>query len=101
MMGVLMEMPRHGGHDRIIPVSDLRRDAARILKSVRSSQQPVVITQRGRASAVMISAEAYWRSAHERKLLLQMARGEKETSKGAGYDLDRVLAEADDLLAAD
>jgi hypothetical protein len=49
----------------------------------------------------MISAEAYWRSAHERKLLLQMARGEKETSKGAGYDLDRVLAEADDLLAAD
>lgn len=85
----------------IIPVSDLRQDAARILKNVRSTNQPVVITQRGRASAVLVSADAYERAEYERRLLLQLARGEKEISKGAGYDLDLVLSEADELLATD
>ena len=43
----------------IIPITDLRQDAAAALKRVRASTQPVVITQRGRAAAVMLSVEAY------------------------------------------
>ena len=43
----------------IIPVTDLRQDAASVLRHVRHSKQPVVITQRGRAAAVMLSTEAY------------------------------------------
>jgi prevent-host-death family protein len=83
----------------IIPVSDLRQDAAGVLKSVRDSKQPLVITQRGRAAAVLLSVEAYERAEHERQLLLLLARGEKEILAGEGHDLDSVLAEADALLA--
>ena len=83
----------------IIPVSDLRQDAAMILKRVQVSQQPLVITQRGRAAAIMLSVEAYERLSHTQDLLALLVRGEKEISAGAGYDLDEVLAEADDLLA--
>lgn len=43
----------------IIPVSDLQRQAAAILKEVNSSSEPVIVTQRGRASAVIISAKRY------------------------------------------
>ena len=39
----------------IVPVSDLRQDAAKVLKRVRDSNEPLIITQRGRAAAVMIS----------------------------------------------
>jgi prevent-host-death family protein len=85
----------------IIPISDLRQDAARVLKSVRASKQPVVITQRGRASVVMLSIDAYERAEYERRLLLDLARGEKEITKGVGHGLDHVLSEADDLLAAE
>ncbi len=46
----------------IIPITDLRQDAATVLRRVRGSNEPVVITQRGRAAAVMMSAEAYERS---------------------------------------
>ena len=42
----------------IVPISDLRKDAAAVLKRVRSSREPVIITQRGRASAVMLSVTA-------------------------------------------
>lgn len=85
----------------IVPISDLRQDAARVLKSVRATRQPVVITQRGRASAVMLSIDAYERAEYERWLLLLLARGEKEISKGVGHELEQVFAEADELLAAD
>ena len=84
----------------IIPITDLRQDAAAALKDAKSSRQPVVITQRGRASAVLMSMEAYERSEHERQLLHVLARGEQEIKAGKGFDLDEVLAEADDLLAA-
>ncbi|MBI2370012.1 MAG: type II toxin-antitoxin system Phd/YefM family antitoxin [Deltaproteobacteria bacterium] len=83
----------------IMPVTDLRQDAAAALKRVRASKQPLVITQRGRAAAVMLSVEAYERAEHERQLLRLLARGEKEIAAGQGYDLDKVLDEADALLA--
>ena len=83
----------------IIPVSDLRRDAASVLKRVRHTNQPLVITQRGRAAAVMLSMEAYERSEYEKQILQLLARGEKEIKAGKGYDLENVLADADALLA--
>jgi len=83
----------------IIPVTDLRQDAAAALKHVKSTRQPVVITQRGRAAAVLVSMEAYERSEHERQLLHLLARGEQEITAGRGFDLDEVLAEADAFLA--
>lgn len=43
----------------IIPVTDLQRQAAAILNDVNESAEPVIITQRGRASAVLISARRY------------------------------------------
>ena len=85
----------------IIPVTDLRQDAAVVLKRVQAAHQPLVITQRGRAAAIMLSVEAYERGEHERQLLRLLVRGEQEISVGTGYDLDEGLAEADILLRAE
>jgi len=85
----------------IIPITALRQDATAALKQVKSSRQPVVITQRGRAAAVLLSLEAYERSQHERQILHLLARGEQEITAGKGFHLDEVLAEADAFLASD
>lgn len=82
----------------IIPVSDLRQNAAKVLKQLRNQKQPLVITQRGRAAAVIISVEAYEKSENEKEILHLLARGDREIELGEGYDLDTVLAEADSLL---
>lgn len=82
----------------IVPVTDLRQDAAAVLKKLRESREPMIITQRGRAAAVMISIEEYERESSERQILHLLARGEKEIDAGEGFDLDSVLAEADALL---
>jgi prevent-host-death family protein len=86
---------------QIIPVTDLRKDAAAVLKRVRDSREPLIITQRGRAAAVILSVEEYERENSERQVLRLLARGEKEIAAGEGFDLDTVLAEADALLAED
>ena len=85
----------------IIPITDLRQEAARVLKRVRESKQPIFITQRGRAAAVIQSTEAYERGEQDRELLRALARGDKEIAAGGGHDLESVLAEADALIKAD
>ena len=82
----------------IIPISDLRQDAANVLQQIKGSMQPTVITQRGRAAAIMLSVEAYEQGEHDRQLLLLLARGDKEIGAGEGYSLDSVMADADKIL---
>jgi prevent-host-death family protein len=83
---------------KIIPISDLRQNASNIIKRVASSREPIFITQRGRAAAVMVSMEDYEYAQHENEILRLLARGEKEIEAGTGYELDSVLKEADKIL---
>lgn len=87
-----------GKMPNIIPITDLRQDAAGVLQRVRASREPVFITQRGRAAAVMMSAEEYERSEHDKEVLMLLARGEKEIQEGKGHDLSAVMVEAYKLL---
>lgn len=63
----------------IIPVSDLRQDAAKILKQLRDNKEPLIITQRGRAAAVIIGVEAYEKSEHDKRLLRLLANGDRKS----------------------
>jgi prevent-host-death family protein len=44
---------------KIIPITDLQRQAGQIIGGLVDSQEPVVITQRGRPAAVLFSAARY------------------------------------------
>ena len=84
--------------DKIIPISDLQTKAKKYVEQVRETEQPVIVTQRGRASAVLVSYEAY-----EGMLALQdemrypdfhkrMARVRKEQASGVSFSLEEVLS---------
>lgn len=85
----------------VLPVTDLRQDAAAVLRKLKDSREPVIISQRGRAAAVMISIEEYERENAERQILRLLVKGEKEIALGEGFDLDSVLAEARALMELD
>ena len=82
----------------IIPISDLRQDAAGVIKRAAATSEPVFITQRGRASAVLVSKNSYEKTQHELEILRLLARGDAEIAKGVGHELDDVMAEASALL---
>ncbi len=82
----------------IVPISDLRADAAGVVRRASDTQEPVFITQRGRPAAVMLSTQRYARTQHELEILRLLAGGQAEIDAGEGFDLDAVLTEADELL---
>jgi len=86
---------------KIIPISDLRQNASDVVKGVSSSKEPVFITQRGRAAAVLIGMETYEGSQREIEVLRLLAQGEKEIEAGIGHELGDVLREADSFLEAE
>lgn len=45
--------------DRIIPISELQTSAKRFVDQVKNTDEAVIVTQRGRASAVLVSYETY------------------------------------------
>lgn len=84
---------------KIIPISDLRQNVSGIIKSVAASHEPLFITQRGRATAVMVSMKDYEHTQHELEILRLLACGEKEIEAGICFDLEDILEEADTFLA--
>ena len=82
----------------IVPISDLRQGAAALLKKVKDSREPIIVTQRGRAAAVLLSVDEYERREKDKEILKMLVQGEKEIAAGVGHDLDEILAEADRLM---
>ena len=82
-----------------IPISDLKQGASAALKRVRKSKRPIIVTERGRPAAVLVSVDAYKKGEQEREILKLLALGEREIAVGKGYDLDDALAAADALLS--
>ena len=83
---------------RFVPITDLRQDAAAVLRAIRSGEEPVVILQRSRAAAVLLSVETYERMTYEREVLGVLAKGESDIRSAKGVRIDEVLEELDALL---
>jgi len=45
--------------DKVIPISDLQSQAKKYVDQVKDTDQPVVITQRGRAAVVLVSYDTF------------------------------------------
>lgn len=84
--------------DKIIPISDLQTKARKYVEQVRETAQPVIVTRRGRPSAVLVSYESF-----EGLLATQdemsypdwkkrLARAKKESRLGRGASLEGYAA---------
>ena len=54
-----------GKLSNIIPGSYLRQDATQLLKQLKKNAEPLINTQRGRATEVIMGVEAYEKLEHE------------------------------------
>ena len=80
--------------DKIVPISDLQTSAKQILELVKRTGDAVVITQRGRPAAMLVSFDEYegllatvaemsepgWRD--------RLAEAERDSAAGRGVDLE-------------
>jgi prevent-host-death family protein len=69
--------------DTIEPVTVLKTRSAELIRRARETRQPVVITQNGRATAVLQDVASYQRQRKALLLLKCLARGERDVRDGA------------------
>lgn len=75
----------------IRPVTYLKTRAAELLSQVNESRHPVVITQKGRAKAVVQDAESYELMRSALAMLKLLAQGETDVKAGRTVDQARLF----------
>ena len=58
-------------------VTQLKRNATRILADLKDSREPVLITEHGKPSAYLVDAESFERMQERMNILDGIARGER------------------------
>jgi prevent-host-death family protein len=85
-MEVLMATVKLDLEADIQPVSDFRANSAEVLRQVKESGRPVVLTQRGRPAAVLVAIGPY-------QALLEEVEELRDVRNGlADADADRVVS---------
>ncbi len=70
--------------EAIEPVTALKTRSAQLIKAARESRRPVIITQNGKASAVLQDAESYEEQRQALFLLKILAQGDQAIMRGEG-----------------
>lgn len=77
----------------IIPVSDFKAKAAEWLRRLGESSEPVVITQNGKAAAVVLSPAAYDALTERSRFTEAVERGLADVEAGRVTPHEEILAE--------
>src|SRR5271155_5333139 len=82
----------------VCPLTDFRANAATFIERVRRTGQPIIITQHGRSSAVLLGIESYESLLAECELLRDVRSAEDEVAAGLDQEHTRVEVRLRGLL---
>ena len=71
----------------IAPITELKRDAASLIERASEQRSPIVITQNGRATAVLQDVESFEADRRAFALLKLALEGDAELADGRGLSL--------------
>lgn len=77
----------------ILPVSQVQANLPRLIRRTRETRRPIVVTQRGRATAALLDIEEYQRlveAADQREIWEDIARMEQTLDQEPSYTLEEV-----------
>ena len=70
--------------DSIEPITQLKTKSAELVRRAAETARPIIITQNGRAAAVLQDVESYERQQQALFLLKLFAQGEQQIRQGKG-----------------
>lgn len=77
--------------DGVKPISDFRKDSARVLKQLKERREPILLTQRGRSVAVLMDVETYERLEYTAGLRAAYLRGVADHRAGRSRPHEAVV----------
>ena len=82
----------------IVPISELRLDAAGVLRQASGSCRPIYVTQRGRPTAVLLAHPMYERLRREHEILCRTVQGDLDVTLEPGMTLEEILRRGEHAL---
>ena len=76
----------------IRPLSEFRANAASLVQQVRETKRPLVLTQRGHSTAVVVDVAEFERLVDELELLRDIRLAERQLEEGRGIPHDEAKA---------
>ncbi len=67
---------------RLVPITDMKRQAGKVLDTLRTERTPVVITEHGRAAAVLMDVASYEAMTRRFEILKGIEEGERHIAEG-------------------
>ena len=74
-------------------VTDLKRDAQKILDHVHKTGRPVILTKNGKADAVLLDAKTFEKHLKASNLARLLAQGEEDIAAGRVQEMGQFLRE--------
>lgn len=74
-------------------LSDFRANAASYLERIKTKRRPLVLTQHGKSSAVIIDVEDYQKLLDKIQLLEELSTARKELDNGEGISQEDFFSE--------
>jgi prevent-host-death family protein len=81
---------------QVRPISYLKSHAAKIIKNISESREPMLITQNGEAKLVVMDVRSYEEHEETLALLRILALGNREIEQGHFRPADDLFAELDE-----
>lgn len=93
-------MPKIQLDQDIRSLSDFRANAASYIERVKTERRPLVLTQHGKSSAVLIDVEDYQKLLDKIQLLEELATARKELDDGKGVSHEEFFSELRDIYSS-
>ena len=77
----------------IQPLSEFRANAASFIQRVKTERRPLILTQHGKSSVVLIDVEDYQNLLNTVSLLREVATAREELNKGEGISNEALFTE--------
>jgi antitoxin YefM len=78
----------------LVPLSEFRANVSELLKQVQRTERPIVVTQHGRASAVLMSVDEYEALLEQIEYLRALGQSLAQSATGRTVSHDDVMASA-------
>jgi len=84
----------------MVAVGEFRSNLAGWIKHLETTGRPVVVTQRGKAAAVLVAPEMLDEIEEQREVVRLVLRGMRDVSAGRHVADEEVWAEVDEIIAS-
>ncbi len=74
----------------ILPLSEFRANTAKFVKQIKETGRPLILTQHGKSTAVLLDVASYQALIEKIELLQEIQIGEKQLSEGKYLTHDQV-----------